>query len=87
MCLKAEPCQSGVLRLLGDNKDGLVDLAVVYRIDRQSRSLAEFAKLVEEPGRPFCWKCMMGSADFVRIAESVALGKTPRPATQPASYA
>ncbi len=34
-------------RLLKDIEDGLVDVAVVYRIDRLSRSLADFAKLVE----------------------------------------
>ena len=34
-------------RLLADIEDGLVDVVVVYKIDRLSRSLADFAKLVE----------------------------------------
>jgi site-specific DNA recombinase len=33
--------------LLADIEDGLVDVVVVYKIDRLSRSLADFAKLVE----------------------------------------
>ena len=34
-------------RLLGDIERGLVDVVVVYKIDRLSRSLTDFAKLVE----------------------------------------
>src|SRR5512147_2988835 len=34
-------------RLLADIEDGRVDVVVVYKIDRLSRSLADFAKLVE----------------------------------------
>ena len=34
-------------RLLADIEDGLVNVVVVYKIDRLSRSLADFAKLVE----------------------------------------
>ena len=34
-------------RLLRDIEDGLVDVVVVYKIDRLSRSLMDFAKLVE----------------------------------------
>ncbi|MBY6136356.1 recombinase family protein [Nocardioides marinus] len=34
-------------RLMEDIEDGLVDIVVVYKIDRLSRSLADFAKLVE----------------------------------------
>ncbi len=34
-------------RLLGHIKDGLIDLIVVYKVDRLTRSLADFAKLVE----------------------------------------
>jgi site-specific DNA recombinase len=34
-------------RLLDDVRSGLVDVIVVYKIDRLSRSLADFAKLVE----------------------------------------
>jgi len=37
----------GLKRLLTDIEDGLVDVVVVYKIDRLSRSLADFAKLVE----------------------------------------
>jgi len=37
----------GLKRLLADIEDGLVDVVVVYKIDRLSRSLADFAKLVE----------------------------------------
>lgn len=38
----------GVRRLLDDVKAGKVDLVVVYKIDRLTRSLADFAKLVDE---------------------------------------
>ena len=37
----------GVQRLLEDVREGLVDVIVVYKIDRLSRSLADFARLVE----------------------------------------
>jgi len=37
----------GVQRLLDDVREGLVDVIVVYKIDRLSRSLADFSKLVE----------------------------------------
>lgn len=37
----------GLQRLLADIEEGLVDVVVVYKIDRLSRSLADFAKLVE----------------------------------------
>lgn len=37
----------GLQRLLSDIREGLVDVIVVYKIDRLSRSLADFAKLVE----------------------------------------
>jgi DNA invertase Pin-like site-specific DNA recombinase len=37
----------GLKRLMQDVEDGLVDVVVVYKIDRLSRSLADFAKLVE----------------------------------------
>ena len=37
----------GLQQLLEDIEDGLVDVVVVYKIDRLSRSLADFAKLVE----------------------------------------
>src|SRR5271155_4896293 len=34
-------------RLLADIKQGLVDAVVVYKVDRLTRSLADFAKMVE----------------------------------------
>ncbi|WP_375175385.1 recombinase family protein [Pseudooceanicola sp.] len=37
----------GLQQLMVDIEDGLVDVVVVYKIDRLSRSLADFAKLVE----------------------------------------
>lgn len=37
----------GLKRLLDDITDGKVDVVVVYKIDRLSRSLADFAKIVE----------------------------------------
>ena len=39
--------RAGLKRLMQDVEDGLVDVIVVYKIDRLSRSLADFAKLVE----------------------------------------
>jgi site-specific DNA recombinase len=37
----------GLKRLLADIEDGLVDVVIVYKIDRLSRSLMDFSKLVE----------------------------------------
>lgn len=37
----------GLKRLLADVEDGLVGLVIVYKIDRLSRSLMDFSKLVE----------------------------------------
>jgi site-specific DNA recombinase len=37
----------GLQKLLDDVRNGMVDIIVVYKIDRLSRSLADFAKLVE----------------------------------------
>jgi len=37
----------GLQRLLADIEDGLIDVVVVYKIDRLSRSLMDFSKLVE----------------------------------------
>ncbi len=37
----------GLRRLMADIEDGLVDVVVVYKIDRLSRSLMDFSKLVE----------------------------------------
>lgn len=36
-----------LLRLLQDIKDGTVDIIVVYKVDRLTRSLADFAKMVD----------------------------------------
>ena len=37
----------GLQRLLDDVRAGLIDIIVVYKVDRLTRSLADFAKLVE----------------------------------------
>src|SRR6266849_8830672 len=37
----------GLQRLLEDIRHGLVDVVVVYKVDRLTRSLADFAKMVE----------------------------------------
>ena len=37
----------GLQRLLADIREGLVDVIVVYKIDRLSRSLADFARMVD----------------------------------------
>src|SRR6202166_1775712 len=34
-------------RLLSDISEGLIDVVVVYKVDRLTRSLADFAKMVE----------------------------------------
>jgi site-specific DNA recombinase len=52
----------GLKRLLQDIEDGLVDVVVVYKIDRLSRSLADFAKLVEVFDR--------NSVTFVSVTQS-----------------
>jgi site-specific DNA recombinase len=39
--------RSAIQRLLADVKTGKVDVIVVYKVDRLTRSLADFAKLVE----------------------------------------
>jgi DNA invertase Pin-like site-specific DNA recombinase len=47
----------GLKRLMADIEEGLVDVVVVYKIDRLSSSLADFAKLVEvfdRNGVTFC---------------------------------
>src|SRR5476651_1126734 len=36
-----------VKRLMADLKQGLIDIVVVYKVDRLTRSLADFAKIVE----------------------------------------
>ncbi len=52
----------GLKRLMADIEDGLVDVVVVYKIDRLSRSLADFAKLVEVFDR--------NSVTFVSVTQS-----------------
>ncbi|MCI1113897.1 recombinase family protein, partial [Stenotrophomonas maltophilia] len=37
----------GLQRLLADVQSGRIDVIVVYKVDRLTRSLADFAKLVE----------------------------------------
>src|SRR5947207_7743876 len=37
----------GLKRLLADIQSGLIDVVVVYKVDRLTRSLADFAKIVE----------------------------------------
>jgi DNA invertase Pin-like site-specific DNA recombinase len=37
----------GLKQLIADIEEGLVDVVVVYKIDRLSRSLTDFSKLVE----------------------------------------
>ncbi|BDW86472.1 recombinase family protein [Roseicyclus marinus] len=49
-------------RLLADIEDGLVDVVVVYKIDRLSRSLMDFSKLVEVFDR--------NSVTFVSVTQS-----------------
>jgi len=49
-------------RLLADIEDGRVDVVVVYKIDRLSRSLMDFAKLVEVFDR--------GGVTFVSVTQS-----------------
>src|SRR5246500_2529615 len=39
--------RAALQRLLEDIKNGLVDVVVVYKVDRLTRSLADFAKMVE----------------------------------------
>ena len=52
----------GLKRLLADIEDGLVDVVVVYKIDRLSRSLMDFSKLVEVFDR--------NSVTFVSVTQS-----------------
>ena len=59
----------GQQRLLRDIEDGLVDVVVVYKIDRLSRSLADFAKLVEVFDR--------NGVTFVSVTQSFNMGRLP----------
>jgi DNA invertase Pin-like site-specific DNA recombinase len=54
--------RAALQRLLADIEEGLVDVVVVYKIDRLSRSLADFAKLVEVFDR--------NSVTFVSVTQS-----------------
>jgi site-specific DNA recombinase len=47
--------RAGLQRLLRDVDEGLVDQIVVYKIDRLTRSLADFAKLVERLDAAGCF--------------------------------
>ncbi|OJF97347.1 resolvase [Rhizobium sp. 58] len=52
----------GLKRLLADIEDGLIDVVAVYKIDRLSRSLMDFSKLVEVFDR--------NSVTFVSVTQS-----------------
>ena len=54
--------RSALRRLLADIEDGRIDVVVVYKIDRLSRSLMDFAKLVEVFDR--------GRVTFVSVTQS-----------------
>jgi site-specific DNA recombinase len=54
--------RAGLQRLLRDVDEGLVDQIVVYKIDRLTRSLADFAKLVE--------RLDAADASFVSVTQS-----------------
>ncbi len=58
----------GLKCLLADIEEGLVDVVVVYKIDRLSRSLMDFSKLVEVFDR--------NSVTFVSVTQS--FNTTPR---------
>ena len=45
--LRRDDGAAGAARLLADITAGRVDTVVVYKIDRLTRSLADFAKIVE----------------------------------------
>lgn len=54
-------------RLLADVEDGRIDVVVVYKIDRLSRSLCDFAKIVdlfEERGVPYLEKRQSAGATY-----------------------
>jgi DNA invertase Pin-like site-specific DNA recombinase len=54
--------RAGLQKLLNDIDEGLVDQIVVYKIDRLTRSLADFAKLVE--------RLDAADASFVSVTQS-----------------
>ena len=47
VCAGGKLERPGVQRLLADIQAGRVDIVVVYKVDRLTRSLADFARLVE----------------------------------------
>ena len=51
---------AGVTRLLADIGEGLVDVVVVYKVDRLTRSLADFAKMSN---------CSMRAVSFVAVTQ------------------
>ena len=48
---RRENSQGPLQRLLDDIRAGKIDVIVVYKVDRLTRSLADFAKLVDENAR------------------------------------
>ena len=52
----------GLGRLLGDIEAGLVDIVVVYKVDRLTRSLGDFARIIERLDK--------GSVSFVSVTQS-----------------
>ena len=54
--------RAGLKRLLTDIEDGAIDQIVVYKIDRLTRSLADFAKLVERLDK--------ANASFVSVTQA-----------------
>src|ERR1700729_3496912 len=53
-------------RLLGDVRDGKIDIIVVYKVDRLTRSLADFAKLVELFDQQLTLNVLLSFAQFER---------------------
>ena len=58
----------GLQRLLDDVRDGKIDIIVVYKIDRLTRSLADFARIVEMLDRQ--------GASFVSITQQFSTTTT-----------
>jgi len=56
-------------QLLEDVKAGKIDIIVVYKVDRLTRSLADFAKIVEILDAQ--------SASFVSVTHSSAISRLP----------
>ena len=56
--------------LLGDIRQGLIEVVVVYKVDRLTRSLADFAKVVEM----VCKDCQKECEKWPKVAECKACG-------------